>query len=55
LVLDVLEAAGAQDKEAPAHAFSPAIALGVGAVQRKARETLGGMTLARALAAQDNG
>ena len=54
-VLDVLEVAGAQDKEAPAHAFSPAIALGVGAVQRKARETLGGMTLARALAAQDNG
>ena len=54
-VLDVLEVAGAQDKDAPAHAFSPAIALGVGAVQRKARETLGGMTLARALAAQDNG
>jgi membrane protein len=55
LVLEVLEVAGAQDKDAPAHAFSPAIALGVGAVQRKARETLGGMTLARALAAQDNG
>lgn len=55
LVIDVLEVAGAQDKDAPAHAFSPAIALGVGAVQRKAREALGGMTLARALAAQDNG
>ena len=54
-VLDVLEVAGAQDKEALAHAFSPAIALGVAVVQRKARETLGGMTLARALAAQDNG
>jgi YihY family inner membrane protein len=54
-VLDVLEVAGARGTGDPAHAFSPAIALSVGAVQSKAREALGGMTLAQALAAKDNG
>jgi membrane protein len=54
-VLDVLEVAGARGAGDPAHAFSPAVALGVGAVQGKAREALGGMTLAEALAAKKDG
>jgi len=53
LVLDVLSANRGQAKDAPAYLFSPAIALSVGAVQSKARDALGGMTLAEALAAKD--
>jgi membrane protein len=54
LVLDVLSANRAQGKDASAYAFSPAVALSVGAVQGKARDALGGMTLAQALAAKDS-
>jgi len=53
LVLDVLQVAASQGRDATAYAFSPAVALSVGAVQGKARESLGGMTLAQALAAKD--
>jgi len=53
-VLDVLQAVGTQDKDAAAHAFSPPVALSIAAVQGKAREALGGMTLAQALAAKDS-
>jgi len=52
-VLDVLQAARTQGRDAAAHAFAPPVALSVAAVQGKAREALGAMTLAQALTAQD--
>ena len=54
-VLDVLTASRAPGADAPAHAFSPEIALSIAAVQGKAREALGALTLAEALAAKDRG
>jgi DNA-binding IscR family transcriptional regulator len=54
-VLDVLQAAAAQGKDGAAHAFSPAVALGVEAAQSKARVALGAVTVAQALAAKGNG
>ena len=43
-----------QGRDAAAGAFAPPVATGVAAVQGKARESLGGMTLAQALAAKDS-
>jgi len=53
-VFDVLQAAAAQGQEGAAHAFSPAVAVGVEAVRSKAREALGAVTVAQALAAKDS-
>ncbi|MCX5683548.1 MAG: YihY/virulence factor BrkB family protein, partial [Planctomycetota bacterium] len=53
LVLDVLSANRGQGRNTAAYAFSPAVAQSIGAVQGKARDALGGMTLAQALAAKD--
>jgi len=54
LVLDVLQVTAGQSRDAMAGAFAPPVATGVAAVQGKARESLGGMTLAQALAAKDS-
>jgi hypothetical protein len=54
LVLDVLQVAASQGRDAAAGAFALPVATGVAAVQGKARESLGGMTLAQALAAKDS-
>jgi membrane protein len=50
-VLDAIDLAQGQGGAAPAHAYAPAIAEGVGKVQRQARGALGAVTFAQVLAA----